>query len=92
MKLKLQNNLHGSGHSTPDVLALNDALDELSALDERKARIVEMRYFGGLTGEEIAECMALSTATVTRRGVLPRLLAPRSCSPVLPSPSRTFVS
>lgn len=92
MKLELQNNLHGSGHSTPDMLALNDALDELSALDERKARIVEMRYFGGLTGEEIAECMALSTATVTRELCTDQAAGPRSCSPVLPSPSRTFVS
>jgi len=50
----------------PAMIALDLALDALAKLDERKARIVEMRYFGGLTGEEIAAAMGLGTATVTR--------------------------
>ena len=50
----------------PEVVALHDALDELSRLDPRKAQVVELRYFGGMTGEEIAEFLGASTATVTR--------------------------
>jgi RNA polymerase sigma-70 factor (ECF subfamily) len=49
-----------------EVLALNDALDSLAALDERKAQIVEMRYFGGLTIQEIAEVLSIHPDTVTR--------------------------
>lgn len=49
-----------------DLLALDEALEKLSALDEQQARIVELRAFGGLTVEETAEVMALSPATVKR--------------------------
>jgi RNA polymerase sigma factor (TIGR02999 family) len=54
-----------SGRST-DVLALDDALDVLAQQDQRKARVVELRYFGGLTNEEIAAALGISTDTVTR--------------------------
>ena len=49
-----------------DVLAVNEALAELGRLDERMARIVEMRFFGGMTGEEIAEHLDISRRTVVR--------------------------
>jgi len=49
-----------------DFIALDDALTGLAKLDERKSRIVEMRYFGGLTAEETAEVLKLSVATVDR--------------------------
>jgi RNA polymerase sigma factor (TIGR02999 family) len=49
-----------------NLLALNDALDELALLDARKSRIVELRYFGGMTVEETAEVVGLSPATVNR--------------------------
>jgi RNA polymerase sigma-70 factor, ECF subfamily len=48
------------------ILALNDALDQLAKTDLRKARVVEMRYFGGLTSEEIAAILQTSPNTVTR--------------------------
>lgn len=48
------------------MLALNDALDQLSALDERQARVVELRFFGGLSVEETADVMTLSPTTVKR--------------------------
>ncbi|HEU0123942.1 MAG TPA: sigma-70 family RNA polymerase sigma factor [Bryobacteraceae bacterium] len=48
------------------LLALDDALTALEKVDARKARIIELKYFGGLTGEEISEAMEISTATVTR--------------------------
>jgi RNA polymerase sigma factor (TIGR02999 family) len=49
-----------------DVIALHDALSALAAIDPRQARIVELRYFGGLTEEEAACAMGLSPATIRR--------------------------
>src|SRR5262245_6971163 len=50
----------------PDVIALDDALKDLARRDERKSRIIELRYFGGLSMEEIAEVTGLSIATIRR--------------------------
>jgi len=49
-----------------ELLLLDDALTELSALDSRQGQIVELRYFGGLSEHEVAEVLAISRATVTR--------------------------
>src|SRR5262245_1264404 len=49
-----------------ELLALNEALDELATLDERKSRVVELRYFGGLSLEETAEVLKVSLMTVRR--------------------------
>lgn len=49
-----------------DVIALHDALCELATLDARQAEIVELRYFGGLTEEEVATVKKLSPATIRR--------------------------
>ena len=49
-----------------DLLALHEALERLAALDPRQERIVELRYFGGLTIEEAAEVVGISEATVVR--------------------------
>jgi RNA polymerase sigma factor (TIGR02999 family) len=49
-----------------DVLALDDALAALSKIDPRKGRVVELRYFGGLTVEESAEVLQISPETVMR--------------------------
>jgi RNA polymerase sigma-70 factor (ECF subfamily) len=49
-----------------EVLLLDDALQELARMDERQAHIVELKYFGGLSEEEIAAVLSLSRATVTR--------------------------
>lgn len=48
------------------VLALHEAMKTLHSLDPRKSRIVELRYFGGLTIEETAEALGVSEVTVTR--------------------------
>jgi RNA polymerase sigma factor (TIGR02999 family) len=48
------------------LLALDDALGELKTFDERKSRLIQLKYFGGLTGDEIAEVMGISRSTVTR--------------------------
>ena len=55
-----------SGARELDLVALDEALDALAALDELKARIVELRAFGGLEVEETAEVLGISTATVKR--------------------------
>jgi RNA polymerase sigma-70 factor (ECF subfamily) len=49
-----------------ELLALDDALGALTKLDKRKSRIVELRYFGGLSVEEIAEVLSIHPNTVTR--------------------------
>lgn len=49
-----------------DILALNEALEELAQIDKRKARVVELKFFGGLTAKEIAEVLQISDATVER--------------------------
>lgn len=49
-----------------DVVALDDALNSLAALDSRQARVVELRFFGGLNAEESAEVLGVSPATVRR--------------------------
>ncbi len=54
------------GPAELDLLALEQALEKLEVLDARKARVVELRYFGGLDMVEIAELMNLSRATVQR--------------------------
>jgi len=49
-----------------DILALNEALESLAELDARKARVVELRYFGGLSIEETAEVLSITPARVKR--------------------------
>jgi RNA polymerase sigma factor (TIGR02999 family) len=50
-----------------DLLALNEALDRLAKLDSQQSRIVELRYFGGLSIEDTSEFLGISPATVKRR-------------------------
>jgi len=49
-----------------DLIALDDALNKLALIDERKSRVIELRHFGGLSVEESAEVLGISTATVNR--------------------------
>lgn len=51
---------------TPDVLAVNEALDALAKVDERKAKVIELRYFAGMDREEIATALDLTVPTVKR--------------------------
>jgi RNA polymerase sigma-70 factor, ECF subfamily len=69
--------LPGTGNREPgtqgiDVLELDAALEKLAALDPQQAKIVELRYFGGLTVEEAAEALDISPATVKRHWTLAR--------------------
>jgi RNA polymerase sigma-70 factor, ECF subfamily len=55
-----------------DLVALDDALSTLATLDPRQSQVVELRYFGGLTIDETAEVLGISTATVEREWTLAR--------------------
>jgi RNA polymerase sigma factor (TIGR02999 family) len=63
-----------------DVTALDQALQALETLDQRQARIVELRFFGGLTIEEIAEVLEISPATVKRDWTLAKIWLRRELS------------
>jgi RNA polymerase sigma factor (TIGR02999 family) len=65
-----------------DVLALDAALEKLAALDPQQAKIVELRYFGGLTVEEAAEALEISPATVKRHWTIARAWLKKELSPV----------
>jgi RNA polymerase sigma factor (TIGR02999 family) len=55
-----------AGGQATDVVALNDALEALADVDERKSRVVELRFFGGLSVEETAEVLNVSRETIRR--------------------------
>ena len=55
-----------SHDKSAELVALDDALNQLAEMDERKAKIVELRYFGGLSIEETAEVLGVSVPTVNR--------------------------
>jgi RNA polymerase sigma-70 factor (ECF subfamily) len=71
-----------------DVMLLDDALKELAARDPRKARIVEMRFFGGLTLEEIADVIDLAPITVSREWAKARAWLHREITRELPDRQR----
>ncbi len=64
-----------------DMVAMDDALSALAALDERQSKVVELRFFGGLTIEETAEVLHVSSATVRRDWSLARAWLHRELSP-----------
>jgi len=66
MRVTLDEEIAAGAGRDLDLLALDQALDELGAVDPRVARIVELRFFGGLTVEETAEVVRSSPATVKR--------------------------
>jgi RNA polymerase sigma factor (TIGR02999 family) len=55
-----------SARAGPDLLAIDEALSRLGVIDERKAKVVELRFFGGLTEEETAGALNVSVETVAR--------------------------
>lgn len=64
--LSLDDAMHVAERSDPSVLQIHEALNALAEMDPRKARVLEMRYFGGLTADEIAQVENMSPVTVTR--------------------------
>ncbi len=67
-------------HGDAELLALDDALNDLSRVDERQGKIVEMKFFGGLSAPEISEVMGLSRATVDRDWATARVWLHRQMS------------
>jgi len=65
-RITLVEELGGSDEQPQDVIALNDALDVLRRLEERKAQVVEFRIFGGLSVDETAHVLGVSPETVMR--------------------------
>lgn len=70
----------GERESGVDVIELDAALERLAALDPQQAKIVELRYFGGMTVEEVAEALDLSPATVKRHWSVARAWLHRELS------------
>jgi len=67
-----------------ELLALDDALDELSRIDERQGKIVEMKFFGGLSAPEISAVMGISRATIDREWATARVWLHRQMSRTAP--------
>jgi RNA polymerase sigma-70 factor (ECF subfamily) len=65
------------------LVALDEALDKLAQFDERKCKVVELRFFGGLADEEIAKVLGVTTRTVLRDWKVARMLLYRELSPNL---------
>ncbi|SRR5579883_741848 len=66
IRVTFNENLEVGDERGPELLALDELLNKLEAQDQRKARIAELRVFGGLSVEETAEAMSVSVATVMR--------------------------
>lgn len=71
-RVTLDESVAAGGPRDVDLLALDEALERLAARDPQHARIVELRFFGGLTNEEVAAALDVSPATVKRAWTLAR--------------------
>jgi len=69
-----------SSRRDPELIAIDDALEKLAGLDPRKARVIELRFFGGLSVEETAEVLKLHEQTVLRDWRLARVWLMREMS------------
>lgn len=65
-RITLTENLRAEANHSEEIVALDEALKRLAILDQRKTQVVEMKFFGGLTTEEIAEVLKISPETVKR--------------------------
>jgi RNA polymerase sigma-70 factor (ECF subfamily) len=72
IKLSLDEVIILSDGDAPDMIALDEALTKLSIIDARKSRVVELRYFGGMSVEETAEILGISHKTVMREWAMAR--------------------
>lgn len=77
----LDESLGVEARSVEDILGVHEALDRLAVLDSRQARIVELKFFAGLSLEEIAEVVEVSTATVSREWAMARVWLEQALSP-----------
>ena len=80
LQVSLDEELIVSEERSAEVVALDDALQSLARLDERKSRLVELRFFGGLSIEETAEVLGVSPGTVMRDWTLAKAWLRREMS------------
>jgi len=80
LQVSLEEQLIVSDERSAEVVALDDALQSLAAFDERKSRLVELRFFGGLSIEETAEVLGVSPGTVMRDWTLAKAWLRREMS------------
>jgi RNA polymerase sigma factor (TIGR02999 family) len=66
LRVQIDDAALGAVYQPEELILLNQAIEALAAVDERKARILDLRYFGGFSVEETAEALGLSVATVGR--------------------------
>ena len=66
VRVTLQTGMDVARERGPDILALDEALQRLAGLDARKSRVIELKFFGGMTSEEIGQVLGISVATVGR--------------------------
>ncbi len=71
-KIPLDESLDAAVERAADLIALDDALEALARIDERKSKIIELRYFGGLSIEETAEVLGVSVATINKNARVAR--------------------
>jgi RNA polymerase sigma factor (TIGR02999 family) len=76
-----------AGAANVDVVALDDALEALSLADQRKSRVVELRFFGGLSVDETAEVLDISPETVMRDWKVAKAWLFKELNPARPSAS-----
>ncbi len=81
MRITLQTGMDIAAERAPDLLALDEALRKLAELDERKSRAIELKFFGGMTTEEIGLVLGISVATVGRELRLGQAWLRREMSP-----------
>ena len=86
-KVTLDDAVIGAQSRSIDLLALDEALERLGQLDERQVRVVELRFFGGLSVEETAEALRISPATVKREWSMARAWLHSQLSTQRPAPS-----
>jgi RNA polymerase sigma factor (TIGR02999 family) len=79
-RIALENLADLPGAEDTELIALDQALDELSRFDARQARIVEMKFFGGLSAPEISDVLGISRATVDRDWATARVWLHRQMS------------
>ena len=87
----LENQVASDERPIDELIAINDALARLEQIDERKARVVECRFFGGLSLEETAEALNTSPATVSRDWTFARAWLNRELSDLSSASGETDV-
>ena len=91
VRVVLEDNLASTDNRVLEVLAIDEALEKLAALDAQQARVVELRFFGGLSVEEAAQVMGVSTPTVKRYANAARAFLHREMKATLGNPDETLL-